>query len=82
MTAEITLHISVILLVIVINNYFYVNRQCNQLRKELIDLQVKLSRLNNLIFDIFSKNGQPGTKSECSDLQRNEEPGDTTNANI
>ena len=81
MTTEITLHISVILLVIAINNYFYVNRQCNQLREELIDLQVKLSRLDNLIFDIFSKNGQPGTKFECSDLQGNEKPGDATNTN-
>lgn len=51
------------------------------LKNRIFELEMKNTKLNNLIFDIFSKNGQPGTKSECSDLQGNEKPENTTNTN-
>ena len=57
------------------------DKRYRELKNRIFDLEMKNTKLNNLIFDIFSKNGQPGTKSECSDLQGNEKPGDTTNTN-
>ena len=57
------------------------DKRYRELKNRIFDLEMKNTKLNNLIFDIFSGNGQPGTKSECSDLQGNEKPGDTTNTN-
>lgn len=56
-----------------------------ELEKRILELEVKNSELKQLmsnILDIFSKNEQPRTKSECPDLPENEQPGNTTNANI
>lgn len=58
------------------------DKRYRELKNRIFELEMNNSKLNNLIFDIFSGNGQPGTKSECSDLQGNEKPGNTTNANI
>lgn len=58
---------------------FVENRDYRELKNRVFDLEMKNTKLNNLIFDIFSKNGQPGTKSECSDLQGDEKPENTTN---
>ena len=60
-------------------------KRYKELEKRIFELEVKNSELRQLMFNIldaFSKNGQSRTKSECSDLQGNEEPGDTTNTNI
>ena len=60
------------------------DKRYRELKNRIFELEMnnsKLNNLNNLIFDILSKNGQPGTKSECSDLQGNEKPGDATNTN-
>lgn len=55
-----------------------------ELEKRILELEVKNSELKQLMFNIldaFSKNGQPGIKFECSDLQGNEKPENTTNTN-
>lgn len=69
----------IILSIAILIESFIENRDYRKLKNRVFDLEMKNTKLNNLIFDIFSGNGQPGTKSECTDLQGNEKPGDTTN---
>ena len=61
---------------------FIEDKRYRELKNRIFDLELENTKLNNLIFDIFSGNGQPGTKSECSDLQGNEKPENTACSNI
>ena len=74
----------VILFLLILFADFIGAKRDRELEKRILELEVKNSELKHLmsnILDIFSKNGQPRTELECSDLQGNEEPGNTTNAN-
>ena len=80
----ITISIVILFLLVLYSDFLGVRRD-RELEKRILELEVKNSELRQLMFNIldaFSKNGQSRTKSECSDLQRNEEPENTTNTNI
>jgi hypothetical protein len=75
----------VILFLLILFVDFIGYERYKELEKRILELEVKNSELKRLMFNIldaFSKNGQSRTESECSDLQGNEKPRDTTNANI
>lgn len=74
----------VILFLLILLADFIGHERDRELEKRILELEVKNSELRHLMFNIldnFSKNEQPRIKPECSDLQGNEKPGDTTNAN-
>lgn len=74
----------VILFLLILLADFIGHERDKKLEKRILELEIKNSELKQLMFnilDVFSENGQPRTKSECSDLPGNEEPGDTTNTN-
>ena len=74
----------VVLFLLILLADFIGHERDRELEKRILELEVKNSELRHLMFNIldnFSKNEQPRIKPECSDLQRNEEPGNTTNTN-
>ena len=76
---------TIMLLIAILIESLIEYKHYRELKERVFDLEMKNTSLKLLmsnILDIFSKNGQSGTKSECSDLQGDEKPGDTTNANI
>jgi len=76
--------IVILFLLILFADFIGYNRD-KELEKRILELEVKNSELKQLMFNIldaFSKNGQSRIKPERSDLQGNEEPGNTTNTDI